>query len=130
MSNKEQIIQSWIQKAEHDLGTAKLTYLHLPKYYDTIAFHCQQTVEKCIKALLIKFDTSFIRTHDLVYLVSLLADNLAIEESLIDSVIALNGFSVQIRYPNELIALTNEELEEAIATATVFYNLAVQTTCE
>ena len=127
MSNKEQIIQSWILKAEHDLGTAKITYLHLPKYYDTIAFHCQQTVEKCIKALLIQFDTTFIRTHDLVYLISLLNENLVIEESLIDKIIALNGFSVQIRYPNELIELTKEELEQAILAASEFYNLTIET---
>ncbi len=108
MNDKEKVMQSWVQKAEHDLGTAKITYLHLPKYYDTIAFHCQQTVEKCIKALLVSYDISFVKTHDLVYLISLLKDKIVVEESLVDDIIALNSFSVQIRYPNELIALTKE----------------------
>lgn len=35
-------IQSWIEKANHDIGTAELTFHHKPEYYDTICFHCQQ----------------------------------------------------------------------------------------
>lgn len=44
-------IKEWIEKAYHDLGSAKIIYLHLPEYFDTIAFHCQQAVEKYIKAI-------------------------------------------------------------------------------
>ena len=43
-------IKDWIEKADHDLGSAKVIYLHLPDYIDTIAFHCQQAVEKYLKA--------------------------------------------------------------------------------
>lgn len=127
MNNKQTVIQTWLQKAEHDLGTAKITYLHLPKYFDTIAFHCQQTVEKCIKAMLIHYDITFIKTHDLVYSLSLISNKVQLNEALIDATIALNGYSVQIRYPNELIALTNTEQEQAIATAETFYNLTQNT---
>jgi HEPN domain-containing protein len=42
-------VNKWIEKADHDLGSAKVIYLHLPDYFDTIAFHCQQAVEKYLK---------------------------------------------------------------------------------
>ncbi len=59
MQNKEQIVQAWLTKAEHDLGTAKITLLHLPEYTDTICFHCQKAVEKYLKVYLIYLDTEF-----------------------------------------------------------------------
>jgi hypothetical protein len=38
----------WIEKADHDLGTAKVIFLHLPDYFDMVAFHCQQAVENIL----------------------------------------------------------------------------------
>ena len=38
--------------------------------------------------------------------------------------IELNSFSVEIRYPNELIELTKEELESCIQTAELFKSLS------
>jgi len=44
MSENNRHITDWIDKADHDLGSAKLIFLHIPDYFDTIAFHCQQAV--------------------------------------------------------------------------------------
>jgi HEPN domain-containing protein len=65
-SNLE-IVNLWIKKADHDLGSAKLIYLHIPDYFDTIAFHCQQAVEKYIKAALTFMDIEFQRL--MIYLI-------------------------------------------------------------
>jgi hypothetical protein len=46
MSEINKTIYEWMVKADHDLGSAKLIYLHIPEYFDTIAFHCQQATEK------------------------------------------------------------------------------------
>lgn len=53
MNEKLKVIKSWVEKGDHDLGTTKITYLHIPKYRDTIVFHCQQAVEKYLKSYLI-----------------------------------------------------------------------------
>ncbi|MBU4486383.1 MAG: HEPN domain-containing protein, partial [Candidatus Delongbacteria bacterium] len=52
-------------------GTAKITYLHIPEYLDTVTFHCQQAVEKYLKAYLIYLVIDFKFTHDSVYLLDL-----------------------------------------------------------
>jgi HEPN domain-containing protein len=52
MNGKLAIVKQWFEKGDHDFGTAKITYLHLPKYRDTIAFHCQQAMEKYLKSYL------------------------------------------------------------------------------
>lgn len=57
MSDLTGEIMQWIEKADHDLGSAKVIFLHFPGYFDTIAFHCQQAVEKYIKALLLYQNT-------------------------------------------------------------------------
>ncbi len=56
MSVKIDIVKQWIEKGDHDLGTAQVTYLYLPQYRDTIAFHCQQAAEKYLKGYLIYLD--------------------------------------------------------------------------
>ena len=72
MNEKNNEIIQWIIKADHDLGTAKITYLHIPDYLDTTTFHCQQAVEKYLKGYLIFLDIEFKRYHDLIYLLELI----------------------------------------------------------
>ena len=56
MSANDELLKAWIEKADHDLGTAKLIFLHIPDYFDTVAFHCQQAVEKYLKAILVYYE--------------------------------------------------------------------------
>ena len=124
MSANDELLKAWIEKADHDLGTAKLIFLHIPDYFDTVAFHCQQAVEKYLKAILVYYEIDFQRTHNLIYLLELLAKKIEIEEDRFDKAILLNGFSVQIRYPDKTIFLSNQELETAIAISEEFRSYA------
>lgn len=125
MSERIEEIKEWIEKADHDLGSAKVIYLHLPDYFDTIAFHCQQAVEKYIKAILVFHNVEFQRSHDLVYLLELLSHKIEIDELKFRKAFSLNNFGVQIRYPNKIIKLTKEELETAIQIAEEFQIFAL-----
>jgi HEPN domain-containing protein len=120
MSGKDEQINQWIEKADHDLGTAKLIFLHIPDYFDTIAFHCQQAVEKYLKAILVYHEIDFQRSHNLVYLLDLVSRKIEIDEQTYDKGILLNGFSVQIRYPDATIYLTKDELETSVQIAEFF----------
>lgn len=126
MNADNELIREWIDKADHDLGSAKLIFLHLPEYFDTIAFHCQQATEKYLKATLVFYGVDFQRTHNLVYLLDLLSQKFVLSEDSFDKAILLNGFSVQIRYPNKNIYLSKEELETSIAITQEFRDLAIK----
>jgi HEPN domain-containing protein len=128
MSGIRNIVKEWIEKADHDLGSAKLIYLHLPEYFDTIGFHCQQATEKYLKSMLKHFEIEYQRTHNLVYLLDLLSLKIDIQDEIYDKAILLNGFSVQIRYPDTTIYLTKDELETAIKISQEFRDLAIKTT--
>jgi HEPN domain-containing protein len=119
-------IVEWIDKADHDLGSAKLIFLHIPEYFDTIAFHCQQAVEKYLKAILIFYDIQFERSHNLIYLLDLLSTQIEISESDTGKAILLNGFSVQIRYPDKTTFLSKEELEISLNIAQDFRAFALE----
>lgn len=120
------IIAAWIEKGDHDLGSAKVIFQYIPEYFDTIAFHCQQAVEKYLKALLIFHEIDFQRTHDLPYLLELLSRKIKVDSEHFDKAIILDGFAVEIRYPNLTINLSKEELQEAIEIAEFFRTFLTQ----
>jgi len=117
MSTKIEIIKKWIEKADHDLGTAILTFKHIPSFRDTIAFHCQQATEKYLKSYLIFLEVEFRRSHDLIYLTELIDQKKHLDEIFISKLTELEDYSVEIRYPEIEIMLTDEEIQKAISIA-------------
>lgn len=117
LSHSDGYAKSWIEKGDHDLGTAQITYIHIPKFRDTIAFHCQQAAEKYLKSYLLFLDMQFGRSHDLNYLLSLLTRKTEIENELFDKASRLSDFSVEIRYPDMTIELSDEDIKQAMIIA-------------
>lgn len=117
MNGQVEEIKQWVIKGDHDLGTAKVTYLYIPEYLDTVTFHCQQAVEKYLKAYLVFQTMSFKFSHDLVYLLDLITQKDSDFEGYYDTVSELQGYAVEIRYPNETIYLSNEKVEKAMMIA-------------
>ena len=67
------VARQWVQKAENDLKNAAYTLkLGEDCPTDTVCFHAQQCVEKCLKALLVFKSIDFPRTHDIGQLMTLL----------------------------------------------------------
>jgi HEPN domain-containing protein len=108
-------IRQWIIKADHDLGTAKVTYLHIPEYLDTVTFHCQQSVEKYLKAYLIYLEIRFQFSHDLIYLLDLISQKDTDFKHFYDQLSELQSYAIEVRYPNETIYLTNNKVKDSIS---------------
>ena len=65
----------WLTKARDDLTTVGLLRV-FDEYPAVVAcFHCQQAVEKSLKAFLAARDIPFLYRHDLGYLLDLCRDN-------------------------------------------------------
>jgi HEPN domain-containing protein len=116
MKEKHDEIKQWIIKGDHDLGTAKITYMHVPEFLDTVTFHCQQAVEKYLKAYLIFLSIPFRFSHDLVYLLELILQKDMGLEGSYEVISELQGYAIEIRYPDETIFLSAEKVEKAIGT--------------
>jgi len=124
MNGLHELTKAWLEKAEHDLGTAKIIFLHLPDYHDTIAFHCQQAVEKYIKAILVYRQIAFQRSHDLIYLLDLLSSVTVINNEQYKKAAFINGFGVQFRYPNKIVMLSSDDIQHAIDISNEFRKFA------
>ena|ERR1700722_8764438 len=117
MNDNMEIIKKWLEKGDEDLGTALIIQKHIPEYRHVIAFHCQQAVEKYLKGYLIYLKIEFRRTHDLVYLLELINDKESIDENMIENIMELADYAVEIRYPETTIELTEAEINNAIIIA-------------
>ncbi|MGA2296235.1 MAG: HEPN domain-containing protein [FCB group bacterium] len=120
MKDKEGIVKAWLVKAEHDLGTAIITHQHLPDYRDTICYHCHQAVEKYLKAYLIYLEIPFKPSHDLVYLLNLIASKHKLPDKFYEMSVQIENYGVQIRYPDEIIEPNDAEVNDAIRIAEDF----------
>ncbi|MCS7237006.1 MAG: HEPN domain-containing protein [Thermoguttaceae bacterium] len=111
------VAREWVQKAENDLKTAThVLTLGEDAPTDTICFHCQQAVEKYLKALLIFRGIKFPRIHDIERLVRLLpvADrpHMSVEEQG-----ALTDYATMTRYPGSYEPISLEEATLAVKLA-------------
>jgi HEPN domain-containing protein len=110
------VAREWLAKAENDLLTATQTLkLGRRSPTDTVSFHAQQCVEKCLKALLVLRGAEFPKTHDLELLAARLRNGPELAVSL-DELARLKRYATVTRYPGaEAIALA--DARKAVAAA-------------
>jgi HEPN domain-containing protein len=111
---KETLVRAWMAKARSDLGTARKLALGPDAYLDTAIYHCQQAAEKALKALLVKNDLRFEKTHDLEVLITRLTPVAASLNALLDQADRLTPYAVAYRYPGEQLIPTAEEFAAAL----------------
>ena len=99
----EKLLQEWINFAEMDFLTAKHLYEHMyPKPLEIICYHCQQTVEKLLKGVLISKGVTIKKTHDLGLLAEMMQEYVEVDEKYLEMCDELTPYGVKIRYPQEL----------------------------
>lgn len=117
MDKKNLLIKSWIKKAEHDLGMAKLALENGTEFTDSICFHCQQYVEKMLKAYLVCLNIGFVKTHSITYLLDLIAEREKVEMDIYSAGELLEDYAVSIRYPVNDFDPTIQDAREAFEEA-------------
>lgn len=108
-------VRRWLEKAVHDWRTAEAALSHREPVTDTAAFHCQQAVEKVLKAFLVSRNHEFALTHDLRLLVQDCMSFDASFASLLPTVAPLIAYAVRFRYPGP-VDPTVEQVQAALAT--------------
>lgn len=124
--NNKDLIKDWIEIADHDLALAKIALLHLPEYKDMICYHCQQAIEKYLKAYLIFLDIKFKYLHDLIYLLDLIDQKDSFPSELETMASHIQNISIDIRYPGSEVKLEEFNVKEAIETAEKFREIILK----
>ncbi len=65
MRPEHALVAEWLRKARRDLFMARLASENGMEVPDAWGFHCQQAVEKALKAFLQFHERDILRTHDL-----------------------------------------------------------------
>jgi len=117
--DKNDLIKEWIKKAENDLLSVEnnLNSKSIPT--DTVCFHCQQAVEKQLKAYCVRLDIVFEKSHDLIYLLDIInkKTNGSMDDEIYLKCEKLNEYSTTTRYPMEKYEPTLQEAQEAYQIA-------------
>ncbi len=108
MSEKE--VSEFIRNAEEDYLTAM--QLEPDTTPNSVAFHCQQCIEKYLKALMIQRDLAPGRIHDLIALARGTADVEPAVKHLEPQLAVLNPYAVDARYPG--LEATPRDAEAAL----------------
>jgi len=116
MKNRE-IILNWLKRARSNLERAKMGKVTQGILYEDLCFDAQQAVEKSLKAILIKLNQSFPKTHSIGILLKLIEEaGVEIPEN-INKAKLLTAYAVDSRYPGDYEPVSKEEYEEALKIA-------------
>lgn len=107
-------VKEWLQKAEQDLFAARILLEHVPPVLEPACFHCQQAVEKALKAFLVWKSISFEEVHSLTYLLDLCELQEPEFALLRNKIEGLAPYAVKIRYPTKSIIVTQEKAKESL----------------
>lgn len=114
----------WINKAGEDITAAKILMNH-PQCFNACAFHCQQAIEKSLKAYILVASDMLVDGHNLTWLcrqANKYDREKAFSQWLEDSA-GLNKFYIETRYPTDLgVKITGKNIERIYKTAREMYD--------
>ena len=116
MKNKE-IILNWLKRARSNLERAKMGKVTQGILYEDLCFDAQQAVEKSLKAILIKLNQSFPKTHSIGILLKLIEEADVEIPKNINQAKLLTAYAVDARYPGDYEPVNKEEYKEALKIA-------------
>lgn len=114
--------RDWIDKSERDIKSAKILKEH-DCGNDVVAFHCQQAIEKILKAYLIIKGDGVVSGHSLLYLCKLAQGHEGNFKKYIKDCGFVNQYYIETRYPADSpLIVSDYEADECIKIAEEIYN--------
>jgi HEPN domain-containing protein len=110
-------VAAWLARAGQDLRAAEVDLEAVPPLLGDAAFHCQQAVEKALKALLTRYDHVFRPTHDIGELSLACLQHEPSLEPLLRESAPLTEYAWRFRYPGEIFEPERREVEAALDLA-------------
>lgn len=110
-------INEWIRYSNMDLEAAELLNEKYKKPYEIICYHCQQSVEKALKASLLFYGYSIYKSHDLLELAEDCQKRNADYKKIEKACSQLSDYAFEARYPFHVFDITEVEIEKALKNA-------------
>jgi HEPN domain-containing protein len=107
----------WLAKAEEDLSACDLILKGPMSSYGTVSFHAQQAIEKSLKALLVRHQVEFGKTHNLGELLRLAESIVTGIARKLAAAVELTPYAEEERYPTEQPPVSREAAGRHVAIA-------------
>ena len=114
MSEVIAVTKQWLELAQHDNQSARHLVTLYPQPLEVIAYLCEQSVEKLLKAYLCANGKDIPRTHDLMKLNRLCQEITPEFRGIMEACANLTPYGTQVRYPNHL-ELIEEDMQQALS---------------
>jgi len=118
--------REWLVRAREDLANAQHDLAATPPFVRDALFHCQQVVEKSMKAFLTWHDSAFRKTHNLEELGELCTRIDGSLATAVEDVTPLTDYAARFRYPGAPWEPTLQEAQESIELARTFGHTILQ----
>ena len=116
----------WLEYAEADI-TAAVDLSDNEETYLPAAFHCQQAIEKTLKAYFLYEDGYAPDGHNIIFLCRKLSQKYKKFEEWIDECIETNNYYIQTRYPpDKPLDITKEKLAYLIRSSRRLFDFTVK----
>jgi HEPN domain-containing protein len=112
-----EFVRAWLAKAEEDVRAAEAILAAELPFYGTASFHAQQAAEKALKAVLVRHQVEFDRTHNLARLLDLAEPVAPGVGVALAGATELTRFAAAIRYPLTLQEPSREDARGHLALA-------------
>jgi HEPN domain-containing protein len=109
--------REWLGKAALDFRGARIDLAATPPFLEDALFHCQQAVEKLLKAFLVWHDVVFRKTHSLEELGRRCCEIDASLAALVDEAVPLTEYAWAFRYPGAVPVPDETEARDALRLA-------------
>ena len=114
MSDSVNILR-WIMFAQRDYNAAhNMSVLHHPVPLEIVCYHCQQSVEKILKAYILARSDPLVKTHDLESILKQCMDHDNQFASFADICAVLTGYAIASRYPLDEDLIDEHDMATAL----------------
>ena len=125
MPPDSQLVRQWLYRARSDLRSAEVLLDDEPPLCEEAGFHCQQSIEKALKAFLVYREIPFDWSHQIGYLLDLCAaDDNQFEQFRVSSA-PLSEYAVRVRYPHPEPAPQKPQVLQALDVARQVYDFVL-----
>ena len=118
-------VKQWLAKAESDWSTVEILIASERCPAEAVCFHCQQYVEKLLKAFLTLKRVEVPKTHDLRRIIQLALPSEPKLAALIDESDTLTVHGVQSRYPGDFWQVEKAEMKRLYELSQEFANILI-----
>jgi HEPN domain-containing protein len=125
MPPEAEVVREWLRIAGEDLRAATVDLRADPPLLADACFHCQQAIEKSLKAFLTHHKIAFMRSHDVGYLLMLCATMAPTFESWRQYAGRMTGYAVRFRYPMPGADPSEDESHNALRVACELYRFVL-----